>query len=126
MGGNSSAAKRYLRSVSDHLYCSGKKKRWILSQLQEALEDYLLQNPDADLEMIQAHLGTPQEIAASYVSEQDASVLLKQMRIKKKVLAVVAGGTAAVMLVWFGYVGWATHNARTTNERLIEVSVEQK
>lgn len=84
MSSNSSAAKRYIRSVSDMLSCSGNAKRMIISQIRNSVADYLLQNPDADFEMIQTHFGTPQEIAASYVDAQDASVLLNQISIKKK------------------------------------------
>ena len=124
MGSNSSAAKRYICSVSDTLSCSGKTKRRIVSQIRDSVEDYLLQNPDADFDMIQTHFGTPQEIAASYVNEQDASLLLKKMSIKKKVLVIVAGVMAVVLLIWIGYIGWAAHRAEKTIDRFVTVEVK--
>lgn len=124
MGSNSSAAKRYIRSVSDTLSCSGKTKKRIVSQISDSVDDYLLQNPDADFEMIQMHFGTPQEIAVSYVDEQDASVLLKKMSIKKKVLVIVAGVMTAVLLMWAVVVTWAAIDAKAESGGGIEITDE--
>ena len=122
MGSNSSAAKRYIRSVSDVLSCSGKTKKRIVSQISDSVDDYLLQNPDADFEMIQTHFGTPQEIAASYVNEQDAAGLLKKMSIKKKVLVIVAGVMAAIFLIWIGFVAWDTIDAQRAKHGRVGVT----
>jgi hypothetical protein len=126
MGSNSSAAKRYIRSVSDMLSCSGKTKKRIVSQIRYSVDEYLLQHPDADFEMIQTHFGTPQEIAASYVNAQDAAVLLKKMSIKKKVLVIVASVMAVILLVWIGYIGWATIDTQKISGGQVEVIVGEK
>ena len=125
MSSNSSAAKRYIRSVSDMLSCSGNAKRMIISQIRNSVADYLLQNPDADFEMIQTHFGTPQEIAASYVDAQDASVLLNQISIKKKVLVIVAGEMATVLLVWGAFVVWATINVKAEDDGRVGIIIEK-
>lgn len=124
MGSNGFAAKRYIRSVSDALACSGKAKKRILSQIRDGVEDYLLQNPGANLGSIQAHFGTPREIAASYVNEQDPSVLLKKISIKKKVLVIVAGVMAAVLLMWISCVTWATIDVKDTIGGTVGTSVK--
>ena len=115
MGSNRSAAKRYIRSVSNMLSCSGNEKRMIISQIRNSVSDYLLQNPDADFEMIQVHFGTPQEIAASYVNEQDAVGLLKKISINKKILVIVAGVVVAIFLMWAAVVTWAAIDAKAEN-----------
>lgn len=124
MGSSGSAAKRYIRSVSDTLSCSRKAKKQIVSRIRDGVEDYLLQNPDADFEMIQAHFGTPQEIAASYVDEQDASGLLKKISIKKKVLVVVASVMAAIFLMWIGFVAWETYRSQAFSDRFITEDIK--
>ena len=125
MGSNGSAAKCYIRSVSDTLSCTGKAKNQIVSRIRDGVEDYLLQNPDADFEMIQTHFGTPQEIAASYVNEQDASVLVNKIRIKKKVVVIVAGAMTAILLLWAGVVAWVAIDAKKQTDRQIEVIIEE-
>lgn len=98
MGSNGAAVKYYLRGVSNTLPCGRKAKKQIVSQISDSIENYLQENPNADFEEVQSHFGTPQEIAASYINEQDPSALASKMRITKKVLAIVAGVMAAIFL----------------------------
>ena len=109
MGNNNPALKRYIRSIRKTLPCSGKMRRTIVSQIRKSIEDYLLQNPAADLEAVQAHFGTPQQIAVNCVDGQDAFVQLKKLRTKKRVLSVTAGVMAALFLVWAGFAAWDTY-----------------
>lgn len=109
MGNNNPALKRYIRSIRKTLPCSGKMRRTIVSQIRKSIEDYLLQNPAADLEAVQAHFGTPQQIAVNCVDGQDAFVQLKKIRTKKRVLSVTAGVMAAIFMMWAGFVAWDTY-----------------
>lgn len=115
--------KRYLRSICKALPCTGKMKRSIVSQLRESIEYYLFQNPDADLEVIQAHFGTPQEIAVSCIEEQGTSVLLKKNGFTQKVLAIIAGTMAVVTLIWISYIGWATRDTQKIADGRVGISV---
>ena len=125
MDRNDSALKRYIRSISDALPCSRKMKRQIVSQLRESITDYLEQNPAADFAAVQGHFGTPQQIAASCVNDQDASTLLHKLSIKKKVLVIVAGVMAAILLMWAGYIGWAATYVWDSGKGIVKVSVEK-
>ena len=122
MDRNDSALKRYIRSISDALPCSMRTKKQIVSQIRESIDDYLKEKPEADLTMVQAHFGTPLEIAASYVNEQDTSALLHKMSIKKKVLVIVAGVMTAIFLMWIGLVAWATIDAKEESGGGIEAT----
>lgn len=126
MGSNGAAVKCYLRGVSDALPCGRKAKKQIVSQISDSIENYLQENPDADFEMVQAHLGTPQEIATSYVNEQDTSVLVNKIRINKKLVVIIAGAMAAILLMWAGVVAWAAIDAKKTNGRQIEIVVGEE
>jgi hypothetical protein len=112
MGNNNPALKRYIRDIRKTLPCSGKMKRDIVSQIRKSIEDYLLQNPAADLEAVQAHFGTPQQIAVNCLDGQDAFVQLKKIRTKKRVLAITAGAMASIILMLASYVAWDTYLSR--------------
>lgn len=125
MGSNGAAVKYYLRGVSNALPCGRKAKKQIVSRISDSIEDYLQENPDADFELVQSHFGTPQEIAASYINEQDLSVLVNKMRIKKKVVVIVAGAMTAILLIWAGVVAWVAIDAKKQTDRQIEVIIEE-
>lgn len=101
------ALKGYCREVRDWLPCSRKLKKSIMEQLQGSIQDYLEQNPAADFDQLQSHFGTPETIAAAYVNEMGTDVLLRDLRIRRKIISIVAGVMAAVLAVWLIAVGWA-------------------
>lgn len=92
--------KRYIRGVSRALPCGRKVKKQIVSQIRSSIADFLRENPNADFEAVQLHFGTPKEIAASYIHEQDTTALLNTVQIKKKILAIVAGTMVLMLLMW--------------------------
>ena len=59
---------------------------------------YLDANPEADMQAIQAHFGTPNSIAATYVDNADTADLLRDLRIRKKIVAIVVAGVLLVVL----------------------------
>ena len=46
-------------------------------------------------------------IAAAYVDELDTDVLLRDLRIRRKIVTITAGVMAAILTLWMGVVGWA-------------------
>lgn len=125
MGNNDAALKRYYHDVKRALPCSSKIRKQIVQQLQESVRDFILQNPDADFAAVQHHFGTPQEIASGYIDEQGTPELLKKMTIKKRVLAIVAGVMAIILVSWMIAVAWSIHDDRETNHGYIGVTVEK-
>jgi len=124
MVSNNPVLKRYIRSIS-RKFPSGKMKEPIIAQIRECVVDYMQEHPEADFEMVQAHFGTPQEIAESYVNEQDMSTLLHKMSIKKKVLVIVAGVMATIFLMWVGFVAWRTYMSKASIDRYITQNIGQ-
>ena len=124
MGRNDPALKQYMRSLTRELPCSGKMKKQLASQIRCSIMEYLQEQPEADLAAIQAHFGTGQEIAASFVDYEDSSVLLKKMSIKKKVLTIVAGVMALVLLSWGTVVTWSVIETKKVTDGHVEVNVE--
>lgn len=125
MGNLDTALKRYYRSISKELPCSRKMKEQILLQIQENVSIFLEQNPAATFEMVQAHFGTAQEIASSYIDDQDAPELLRRIHIKKKILVIVAGVLMFALLIWGAAVVWTTIEANNTYNGHVVVDIEE-
>ena len=123
MGNLDTALEQYYRSIRKDLPCSYKMKKRIMQQIQESVGLFLEQNPDADFEVVQAHFGEPQTIALSYIEDQDAPELLRKMRIKKKVLAIVAGVMALILTIWVAAIVWAIVDTNKTNDGQIITTV---
>lgn len=93
-------ARRYYRRIRSFLPSVGKAKAAILAQLKQTLSDFVGQHPDARYEDIQAHYGTPEVVAASYIEAQDTAVLLRNLRLRKCVLCMVGAALAIALLMW--------------------------
>ena len=124
MGSYDCGVKQYIRSIRRELPCSGKKKRQFISQIRCSITDFLQENPEADLEAVQAHFGTKQEIVEDFVRNEDASDLLRKMSIKKKVLAIIAGVMILITVTWGAVVTWSVIETKKYSEAYIEVVVE--
>ena len=92
-----------------------------MSQLKENVRDYLEDHPNADITQIRTHFGTPETIAAAYVDETGTDVLLRDLRIRRKVIATVAGVAAIILALWMGVLGWAiTREFQDSNGSITE------
>lgn len=98
------AAWRYLWKVRGWLPCSGKLKREIMARIKTVLNDYLNDHPDADFAELSHRFGTPQQIAASYIEEMNVQDLLKQLRIRKKIICIVVATALTLVSLWAGVV----------------------
>lgn len=121
--GSNPTLKRYVRKIRKMIPCTGKMKKCIVSQISESVEDYLCQNPDADMETIQTHFGTPQEIAASCVEGRETVALVRRFRGRKKALSITAAAMAVMLLICAGVVAWNAHLHRTSDENGAKVII---
>ena len=107
------AAWRYLWKVRGGLLCSGKLKREIMARIKTVLNDYLTEHPDADFAELSRRFGTPKQVASSYVENMDTEELLHNLRIRRRILGIVAGTALIVLMLWVGTVTYAIiHNER--------------
>ena len=97
------AAKKYCRQVRLWLP-GGQIRRPIMKQLRCAVDDYIFQNPRANLSALQLHFGSPRDVAAAFVENMDTKELLRSLRIRQRVLA------AAVSVALLFSIAWAVHN----------------
>ena len=93
-------ARRYLRQVRTWLPCGGTMKRQIMEKIRSSISRFLEEEPSADYDSIVFRFGTPQQIASTYVDEQDTEVLLRKLRIKRRIVAAVCCTAAACVVIW--------------------------
>lgn len=103
----SRAARRYLWEIRSWLPCSWKLKREILKRIGNTIREYLVENQNAAYEELTKRFGTPQQIAASYVEEMGTDELLRDLRIRRKVVRAVTAAALAVAILWAGFIGAA-------------------
>lgn len=100
---HSRAVRRYLREIRGWLPCSGKLKRGILERIEHTIQEYLAENQNASYEELTERFGMPQQIAASYVEEMGTDELLRDLRIRRKIMKIVAATAAVAFILWAGY-----------------------
>ena len=116
--------KQYYRQVRRWLPCSRKLKKQILAQIESSISAYLQEHPSADIAEIKARFGEPQQIAAAHVDELDTADLLRDLRVKRKVVGIVATCAAAVILMWGAVVGVALIDDFKAENGIFDVLVE--
>ena len=72
--------------------------------MESSVQDFVIENPNADYAAIEQRFGTPQQIAASCIEEMDAQELTLQLRIRKTIVRIVAATALMLVLVWAGAV----------------------
>ena len=97
---NSAAIRRYYRRIRGWIPGPIRLKRMILADIQENVSIYLEEFPEASMDQIEAHFGTPKGIAAEYVRMQDMPNLLTELRVGKRITTIVIAGIIAALLSW--------------------------
>ncbi len=75
--------KQYLNNIEKQLVCKATQRKDFLNTFEDNIEAYLSDNPDADFEQLQNDMGTPQEIADSFLENESASTVKKKMSVAK-------------------------------------------
>lgn len=113
--------KQYYRDVAKYLPIGRKQKQQIILAITQSVEDYLAAHPLADFQAVQAHFGTPQEIAASYIENMTTPEILKKFRFRKTVLTILCATAATALLLWGSIIVYAIVKDITTDNNLIVV-----
>lgn len=104
--------KHYFRVIASWLPCSHKQKKQIVNSVRDSVGNYLASAPDADISQIVTRFGEPQAIAAAYVDNTNTSELLRQLRIRRRVVSRVTALVIAALLLWVCLLTWAAHKER--------------
>ena len=96
--------KNYYSSIRMQMLCSAGVKKRILADLKEQIADYLEEEPNADMQMLQNRFGTPHQIAAAALEEMPAPEVLEKLRLRKKLIAIIGFALLAAIVIWLGAV----------------------
>lgn len=122
------ALKRYYRSIRNCLPSSRKLKAKVLAEIDSNINEYLRENPYADFASIEARFGAPEQIAIAYVDELETPELLKKFQIRKRILTIIIGAVAIILILWLGVVSWSAiteyydSNGDITDSGIVEIS----
>ena len=83
--------REYCRRVRRRLFCPAALRGQTLSQLEEAVLFYLEEHPQAGMDDLCAHFGTPKAFAANVLENMEGEQLQKQLtRYRWRRILVVA------------------------------------
>ncbi len=121
------AMRRYLWQVESWLPCSFKMKRSILGKIRGQIQAFCQENPNADLAALVARFGEPRQIAGTYVDELDRDRLLKDLRIRRRIVGIVAVSACAALLIWggIGFRAYADHEVQFDGHYIDALQNEQ-
>ena len=97
---NSKTIQQYCKAVKKELSCPGKIKKDLIIRLTPDLEMFAEENPNASLDDISAHFGSPKEVAESYLASLDEEELKKRINKAKRIWITVIAVCAAILLLF--------------------------
>lgn len=98
------ALLRYQLQVRSFLPCSGKQKRRILSDIRGQIGAFMDEHPGCTFSEVETHFGSPQTIAAACLESMDLKELLRTIRLRRRIVAIVVAAAFIVIAIWAGCV----------------------
>lgn len=92
--------KQYYRAVASWLPCGGRLKKQLMGNITATVDNYLADHPEADFAALQAHFGTPQQIAAAFVDEMGTEELLIKLHMRNRIIRIVLLCVGALIAIW--------------------------
>lgn len=115
MDSNNRALARYFKQINRELPNIGKGKKQVVSRIRENVTGYLEENKDATIEMVICRFGTAEEIAEAYIATADGEKLKTSLKLRKRIIGIVAATAAVILLLWGIVVGWAAIEAHISS-----------
>ena len=116
-------ARKYCRLVRSFLPCSAKQRSLILGEIKSNLSAYLEENHSASFKEIESRFGTPRQIAVAHVEEMGTEELLKQLRVRKRIFAVISAAVVLALLIWASAVTANYIDCQKTDNGYYEVTI---
>ena len=107
---NDEIVEVYFREIKALLLCSKEQKDELLLGLKSDVEDFIEEHPDATLQDLKDHFGTPESIADSYQSTVGESEIRKKFHYSRRIAYIVGAAVSVLFLVIF--VGFVLYFAK--------------
>ena len=82
-----------------------------MEEIEATITSYLLENSNVTYDDMIARFGAPQQIAATYVEEMGTDELLRNLKIRKKVIRITAIALLSCVIIWIGGILVALYNS---------------
>lgn len=92
--------KNYYRRVSAWLPCRGPQKKRIMDHITDTVESYLAEHPETDFVALQAHFGTPEQIASAFVDEMGTDELLNALKVRRNLVKIAFICAFVLVAIW--------------------------
>ena len=120
-----SAYQHYKKRVYSLLPCGHRQKDQIMAQFTSSLSAFQSEHPEADYSQLIDRFGTPEEIAAACVENTGTAELLRMVRFRRRIIAIVATVMVAVFFLWAIAVSVATIKLQNSTPGIIIATVEE-
>ena len=87
--------KRYLKSISRLLLCGSKERTQFLQDFNSNIDEFLSSNPNATISDLEKAMGTPQEIADSFMENISSEDIKKRTSIVR--ILIIIGAIALII-----------------------------
>ncbi len=94
--------KAYYRQIRGWLPCGGRLRKQMMQEIKATVEGYRAERPEADFSALQAHFGTPQQIAAAFVDEMGTEELLRALRVRRRIMKIVFLFLLLILIIYLG------------------------
>ncbi len=71
--------------------------------MESSVRDFVTEHPGTDYAAIVSHFGTPTQIAESNIEEMNASELLEDLHVRRKIVVIVLAAATLLVMVRFGF-----------------------
>lgn len=92
--------KQYYKQIQKTLPCTHTYKKRLIQELKESVDSYLKEHPDTDMRAIENRFGTAEQIVASYAMEMDAVDIVKNHRMRKRIITVAVAVITVALVLW--------------------------
>jgi uncharacterized membrane protein len=111
------AVNEYKRQLKQHLSCGNRRRKELMEQFQETLNNFLEENPSPDFSALEEAFGTPEHMAKELM-ETVPPHEIDQWKQRRNIRRVVVGVLACVFVVVLGYFAFL-------RARPVEVTVQK-
>ena len=95
--------RKYMKQIKQELPTFNADGKRIKKMLLQNVRDYAQEGPEVSYAQLVSRFGSPEEIAAAYLSEQSSGTVKKAVCIRKKILNIVLAVAIFVGLLWSTY-----------------------
>jgi uncharacterized membrane protein len=96
------AVNEYKRQLKQHLSCGNRRRKELMEQFQETLNNFLEENPSPDFSALEEAFGSPEQMARELM-ETVPPHEIDQWKQRRNIRRVVVGVLACVFVAVLGY-----------------------